>query len=109
VPVLVGALTSLTWIFGYAFSKALMRVCRTPTCAIGLAHQVIVPDVADPEGDFDDDLVVDELPHAARMIDELATTTANILTLFDFLTLFFDSISLSSFLGSIHASMSHGF
>jgi hypothetical protein len=68
---------------------------------------VIVPDVADPDGDVDDDLVVDELPHAARMIDELATTAANNLTLLDFLTLFFDSISLSSFLGSVHASTSH--
>lgn len=81
-----------------------MSVCRIPTCAIGLAHQVIVPDVAEPEGDVDEDLAVDELPHAARTMDELATTTASSLTLFDVLTLFFGSMLSWSFLGSLHTS-----
>src|SRR5262245_23206250 len=52
VSVFVGADTSETWIFGYCFSNALISAVRvSPYLAlvvIGLAHQVIEPDVALP-------------------------------------------------------------
>src|ERR1700722_19950769 len=51
VSVLVGAEVSLTWIFGYCFSKALIRTVRVsvaPLPAIRLADQTMVPEVADP-------------------------------------------------------------
>src|SRR5690348_1985827 len=49
VSVFVGADVSVTWMFGYCFSKLLISTCRTsvPLVLIGLAHQVIDPD-ADP-------------------------------------------------------------
>ena len=49
VSVFVGADVSVTWMFGYCFSNALISTCRTsvPLLLIGLAHQLIVP-VADP-------------------------------------------------------------
>jgi len=65
VSVLVDADISVTLIFGYAFSKALISTLRTslaPVPVIGLADQEMVPEVADP------DELVDEgpplLPHA---------------------------------------------
>ena len=52
VSVFVGADTSETWIFGYCFSNALISAVRvSPYLAlvvIGLAHQLIEPDVAEP-------------------------------------------------------------
>ena len=52
VSVFVGADVSVTWIFGYCFSNALISAVRvSPYLAlvvIGLAHQVIEPDVAVP-------------------------------------------------------------
>src|SRR5215472_15778902 len=53
VSVLVGAETRLTWMFGYFFSKSLISTCRTslPPALIGLAHQLIEPDVALPGAD----------------------------------------------------------
>jgi hypothetical protein len=55
VSVFVGADTSDTWIFGYCFSNALISAVRvSPYLAlvvIGLAHQVIEPDVAVPGAD----------------------------------------------------------
>src|SRR5690348_8084544 len=52
VSVFVGADVSLTWMFGYCFSDALISTCRTsvPLVLIGLAHQVI-----DPDADLDAD------------------------------------------------------
>src|SRR5690348_16025071 len=52
VSVFVGADVSVTWMFGYCFSNALISTCRTsvPLVLIGLAHQVIDPD-ADPDAD----------------------------------------------------------
>jgi hypothetical protein len=46
--VFVGADVSVTWMFGYCFSKLLISTCRTsvPLVLIGLAHQVIDPDAA---------------------------------------------------------------
>src|SRR5690242_16865595 len=48
VSVFVGADVSVTWMFGYCFSKLLISTCRTsvPLVLIGLAHQVIDPDAA---------------------------------------------------------------
>src|SRR4029078_11498500 len=48
VSVFVGADVSVTWMFGYCFSKLLISTCRTsvPLVLIGLAHQVIDPDLA---------------------------------------------------------------
>lgn len=67
VPVLVGALWMVTWIFGYAFSNAETRFALIPTWAIGLAHQVILPEVAEPPADAW--LVEDEAdPQAANTI-----------------------------------------
>jgi hypothetical protein len=53
VSVLVGAEVSVTWMPGYFFSKSWIRTCRTsvPLVLIGLAHQLIEPDVADPLAD----------------------------------------------------------
>src|SRR5271168_2764567 len=50
VSVSVGAEVSVTLMFGYAFSKSLISTWRTslPLVLIGLAHQLIVPDVALP-------------------------------------------------------------
>jgi hypothetical protein len=50
VSVLVGAEVSVTWMFGYRFSKSLISTWRTslPLVLIGLAHQLIDPEVADP-------------------------------------------------------------
>jgi hypothetical protein len=52
VSVFVGADVSVTWMFGYCFSNALISTCRTsvPLLLMGLAHQLIVP-VADPVAD----------------------------------------------------------
>src|ERR1700761_8576602 len=50
--VLVGAASSVTLIFGYFFSKALIHAVRRslfPTL-IGLDHQTIFPDIALPGG-----------------------------------------------------------
>src|SRR5712671_3405616 len=54
VSVLVGADTRFTWMFGYAFSNALIstvRVSVAPAPAIGLADHWIVPEVVDPVAD----------------------------------------------------------
>jgi hypothetical protein len=54
VSVFVGAETSVTWMFGYCFSNALIstvRVSVAPLPAIGLADQTIEPDVVDPVAD----------------------------------------------------------
>src|SRR6185437_1918346 len=54
VSVLVGADVSVTWMFGYFFSNALIstvRVSVAPAPAIGLADHTMLPDVADPEAD----------------------------------------------------------
>ena len=54
VSVFVGAEISVTWMFGYFFSNALIstvRVSVAPAPAIGLADHTIEPDVADPVAD----------------------------------------------------------
>jgi hypothetical protein len=54
VSVFVGAETSVTWMFGYFFSNALIstvRVSVAPLPAIGLADHTIEPDVAEPVAD----------------------------------------------------------
>src|SRR5215471_260862 len=53
VSVSVGADWSLTWMFGYAFSKALISTVRGSglVVVIGLAHQVMLPLVAEPVGE----------------------------------------------------------
>src|SRR5436853_6652717 len=50
VSVSVGADWSLTWMFGYTFSKALISTVRGSglVVVIGLAHQVMFPLVAEP-------------------------------------------------------------
>src|SRR5215470_1145648 len=50
VSVSVGADWSLTWMFGYTFSKALISTVRGSglEVVIGLAHQVMLPLVAEP-------------------------------------------------------------
>ena len=50
VSVFVGAEVSVTLMFGYFASKSLISTVRTsmPLVLIGLAHQVMVPDVALP-------------------------------------------------------------
>jgi hypothetical protein len=66
--VFVGADTSETWIFGYCFSNALISAVRvSPYLAllvIGLAHQVIEPDVAEPAAE-------DEPPAGAEAVPVL--------------------------------------
>src|ERR1051326_1379907 len=55
VSVFVGAEVSVTWMFGYFFSNALIstvRVSVAPAPAIGLADQTILPEVADPVADW---------------------------------------------------------
>ena len=54
VSVFVGAETSVTWMFGYAFSNWLIstvRVSVAPALAMGLADHTIVPEVAEPLAD----------------------------------------------------------
>src|SRR5271167_1151315 len=54
VSVFVGADTSVTWMFGYTWLKALIstvRVSVAPLPAIGLADHTIVAEVADPVAD----------------------------------------------------------
>jgi len=55
VSVFVGADTSVTWIFGYCFSNALISAVRvSPYLALvvmGLADHTIEPDVAEPAAD----------------------------------------------------------
>jgi len=81
----VGAERSVTWIFGYAFSKALISTVRGSgvDVVIGLAHQTMVPLVADPGGLAEpppDALGVldDELPHAASASVRAAASEAAI-------------------------------
>src|SRR5215469_1386316 len=68
VSVFVGADVSETWIFGYCFSNALISAVRvSPYLAllvIGLAHQVIEPDVAVPAAE-------DEPPAGAEAVPVL--------------------------------------
>ena len=55
VSVLVGADVSVTWIFGYFFSNALIstvRVSVAPAPAIGLADHTILPEVAEPDAEL---------------------------------------------------------
>src|SRR5215467_2183868 len=86
VSVSVGAERSVTWIFGYAFSKALISTVRGSgvDVVIGLAHQTMVPLVADPGGLAEpppDALGVldDELPpHAASASVRAAASEAAI-------------------------------
>src|SRR5215469_5951113 len=65
VSVFVGADVSETWIFGYCFSNALISAVRvSPYLAlvvIGLAHQLMEPDVALPAAD-------DEPPAGAEAV-----------------------------------------
>jgi len=64
VSVFVGADVSVTWMFGYFFSNALIstvRVSVAPAPAIGLADHTMLPDVADPEADEVAPPVVPEL------------------------------------------------
>lgn len=63
-----------------------MRFALIPTCPIGLAHQVILPEVAEPEGW--EELADDELgaadvdPQAASTNAEVASTSVVVLVLF---------------------------
>src|SRR5215469_3345134 len=54
VSVSVGADWRLTWMFGYTFSKALISTVRGSglVVVIGLAHQVMLPLVAEPLGEL---------------------------------------------------------
>src|ERR1700678_130832 len=66
VSVSVGAETSVTWMFGYCFSNALMRTVRAsfaPVPVSGLADQTMLPDVAEPEAELvGEATAVDEVP-----------------------------------------------
>src|ERR1700751_5961040 len=70
VSVLVGADVSVTWMFGYAFSKPLISTWRTslPLVLIGLAHQLMVPDVALPGADDDPPAAGAVLPPLGRLL-----------------------------------------
>ncbi|MEO8906812.1 MAG: hypothetical protein ABI310_01925, partial [Microbacteriaceae bacterium] len=83
VSVSFGAEINLTLIFGYAFSNAEISTVRgsVPLVVIGLAHQVIEPEVALPlAAELDDPLLLLVLPpelHAlSATIEAAAVTTA---------------------------------
>src|SRR5580704_11081774 len=68
VSVSVDADTRVTWIFGYAFSKALIstvRVSLAPVPVMGLADQTMLPEVVEPMPPEDDEVLGLLLPHAA--------------------------------------------
>src|SRR5579872_7284262 len=81
VSVFVGADTSVTWIFGFSFSNALIstvRVSVAPDPAIGLADHTIVP-VADPVAAGTDDdplLLLLEQPVTASAPADTAITAS---------------------------------
>ena len=65
VSVSVGADTSVTWMFGYCFSNALISTVRAsfaPVPVSGLADQTMLPEVAEP---------VAELVGGLTAVDEL--------------------------------------
>jgi hypothetical protein len=81
VSVSVGADCRVTWIFGYAFSNWPMRTVRgsVPEVVIGLAHQVMLPLVAEPDtaGALAPPEGPDELPPLhAETASRAATPTA---------------------------------
>jgi hypothetical protein len=83
VSVFVGAERSVTWIFGYFFSKALISTVRGSGAevVIGLAHQTMFPLVAEPFA-FGAPLLPElpeppELPHAASVSTQAAASAVN--------------------------------
>jgi hypothetical protein len=79
VSVLVGAERSVTWIFGYFFSKALISTVRGSGAevVIGLAHQTMFPLVAEPLAFGAPPPPPPEPPHAASVSAETAASAVN--------------------------------
>src|SRR5215468_8622699 len=85
VSVSVGAERSVTWMFGWTFSKPLISTVRGSgvEVVIGLAHQTMLPLLADPGGLAEpppDELggLDVELPHAASASVSAAASEASV-------------------------------
>ena len=76
VSVSVGADTSVTWMFGYTWLKALISVVRVSPCELvemGLADHTIEPDVAEP--------AAADVPLAGELVLELELVLVALLLL----------------------------
>src|SRR5580658_823101 len=79
VSVSVEADTSVTWMFGYCFSNALISTVRAslaPVPVSGLADQTMLPEVADPEAEL-----VGALTAVLELVGELLLPSAPVVLL----------------------------